>query len=146
MVGRLWAAVLCCVCAGASCAADRCTKGSEFEPPLCPLHLQKISSVTIVENAAKAPVEPDKSVACDRFLLEEQHVRRYFAKARSTSGNDAHHTLDWSPCYASGKITFSDGRSAEWTMDQLRQGSLVMDDGKKTVLYCPDCKFKPFQW
>lgn len=138
--------ILWCASVGASCAAARCTKGSEFEPPLCPLHLQEVSKVTIVENAAKSPAEQDKSVACDSFLIDEKHVRRYLARAMSTTESDAHHTLDWSPCYASGKITFSDGRTGEWTLDQFRQGSLVMDNEKKTVLYCPDCKFKPFQW
>ena len=85
-------------------------------------------------------------MTCDGFFVKEEDVRRYLAKAKSTNENDAHHTLDWSPCYASGKVVFSNGQSGEWTVDQSRQGSLVMDDGKKTILYCPGCKFRPFQW
>ena len=132
--------------ADASAATKHCTSGSEFEPPLCPLHLPKISKVTIVENASKSPAEQDKSVVCESFFVKESHVRRFFAKAKSTHENDAHRTLDWSPCYAAGKLNFSDGSSGEWSIDQFRQGALVTEDGKKTVLYCPDCKFKPFQW
>lgn len=146
MVGRVLAIVLSCALASASFAKERCTKGSEFEPPLCPLHLPRISKVTIVENAAKSPAEQSPSVVCESFRVKEEHVRRFFAKAKSTNENDAHHTLDWSPCYASGKVFFSDGSAGEWSIDQFRQGSLVTGEGKKTVLYCPDCRFKPFQW
>ena len=146
MVGRVLVAVLSCALASASFAKERCTKGSEFEPPLCPLRLPKISKVTIVENAAKSPAEQSSAVVCGGFMVKEEHVRRFFAKAKSTDENDAHHTLDWSPCYASGKVFFRDGSAGEWSIDQFRQGSLVTAEGKKTVLYCPDCKFKPFQW
>jgi len=31
-------------------------------------------------------------------MVDEQVVRRYFELAKSTNENDAHHTLDYSPC------------------------------------------------
>ena len=146
MVSRLISIALLCALTTSSVAKERCTKGSEYEPSLCVLSLPRISQLTIVENAAKSPAEKDSSVSCDNFSIKEKQVRRYFAKAKATNVNDAHHTLDWSPCYASGKIVFRDGRSGLWSIDQYRVGSLVIDDGNAIVLYCPSCKFKPFQW
>ena len=146
MVSRLISIALLCALTTSSFAKERCTKGSEYEPSLCVLSLPRISQLTIVENAAKSPAEKDSSVSCDNFSIKEKQVRRYFAEAKATNANDAHHTLDWSPCYASGKIIFSDGRSGLWSIDQYRVGSLVIEDEKAIALYCPSCKFKPFQW
>jgi len=129
-----------------SFAANTCTEGSEFEPPLCPLVLPWIEKVTITENAAKAFPEQNISVTCTSFSIKEAQVRRYFSKAKITNENDAHYTLDWSPCYARGKIFFSDGRTGDWRLNQFQMGSLVINKGRKLVLYCPQCKFKPFKW
>lgn len=124
--------------------ASGCTKGSEYEPSLCPLKIPKISSITILENAAKSPLEKDDSITCADFSIKEADVRRYLSKAKVTNDQDAHEKLDWSPCYASGKVTFKDGQTGEWYFNQLRSGSLVFYSGKKLTLYCPKCTFKPF--
>lgn len=145
MPTRLLAAFFLSLSAGASFAAE-CTQGSEFEPPLCPLVLPKIDQVSIVENAAKSPVENSDSVDCSGFSINEAQVRRYLSEAKTTSEREAHRTLDWSPCYASGKVSFRDGRSGEWSVTPSRAGSLVIGDGKKQVLYCPRCRFRPFRW
>ena len=91
--------------AGNCLAAETCTKGSEYEPPLCPLKIPKIAKITIEQNAAKSSAQQE-AVSCDGFKVSQRIVRRYFAKAKATNENDAHHTLDWSPCYASGKLGF----------------------------------------
>lgn len=135
-----------CITTDPVAAANRCTKGTEFEPALCPLKLGKISKISILKNAAKSSAEPDSAVACDSFTLSQNKLRQYLSKAKIIKDDDAHHTLDWSPCYASGEILFSDGSSAEWTVNQFRSGSLLMSDGKKISLYCPSCKSSPFQW
>jgi len=146
MVNRLLITVFLSVIAGCSFAADPCTKGTEYEPSLCPLKLPKIGKVTIVENAVKSPLEQDVTVTCVGFFIDEEQVRRYFSMAKVANESDAHHTLDWSPCYASGKIFLGDGSTGNWSISQLRTGSLVTSDGKKLFLYCPECRFKPFLW
>lgn len=146
MVNRLIAIFVLCAISTISFAKERCTLGSEFVPPLCVTALPRISQLTIEENAAKSPAEVDSSVSCADFSIKDKQVRRYFAKAKATNVNDAHHTLDWSPCYASGKIVFSDGRRGRWSIDQYRVGSLVIGDEAEIVLFCPACKFKPFLW
>lgn len=145
MVNRLFFAVCLFAISTTSFATDQCTKGTEFEPPLCPLKLPKIIKITIQENAAKSPADKDSSVACASFFIKKAQVRRYFANAKTTNENDVHHTLDWSPCYASGEVFFSDGRFGHWSLSQLRVGSLSINDEEKIILYCPRCKFRPFQ-
>ena len=51
--------------------------------------------------------------------------------------------LDWSPCFASGKVHFADGRTGTWAVQQYRAGTLDLD-GTTIYLYCANCKAKPF--
>ncbi len=131
-------------------AAAQCTKGSEFEPPLCPLILPTIASITVEQNAAESSVEQsaaaDATVDCKRFRLTPAQVRRYLSLARATTASDAHYTLDVSPCYASGTLAFKDGRTGRWRLDMLRTGSITIGDAEPVVTYCPRCKYKPFDW
>ena len=127
-------------------AAEPCTRGSDLEPPLCPLILPKIEKITITRNAATSPADKDPSTDCSGFRLTTAHVRHYFAEAKSTNARDAHFTLDWSPCFATGKIVFDDGRTGTWSIDRLRAGSLVIEGRESMTLYCPECRFRRFQW
>jgi len=122
-----------------------CTAGSEFEPPLCRLTLPPIRQITIAKNGMTSPADSGSAAQCARFALTTSQVRRYFAKARQTNAADVHYTLDWSPCSGSGTLDFKDGRTAHWSITQTRIGSLILDDGKEIVLYCPNCNFKPFR-
>ncbi|WP_233626392.1 MULTISPECIES: hypothetical protein [unclassified Delftia] len=70
--------ILLSVLSGTASAANQCTTGSEFEPPLCPLVPPKISKITIQKNAAKSPVEKYPAVSCASFMLSIAQVRRYF--------------------------------------------------------------------
>lgn len=130
--------------AATSSTAESCTSGSEFEPPLCPLHLPRITKVTIVKNAAGSPSEGDGVATCDGFRISEMQVRRYLAKAKTTTSRDAHATLDWSPCHATGSVEFSNGRTGQWDINLSRAGSISIDGAENIVLYCPKCRFKPF--
>ncbi|MDM0041521.1 hypothetical protein QTH89_05085 [Variovorax sp. J22G21] len=146
MMIRVAASMLLCVAASATHANAGCTAGSEFEPPLCPLELPAIRRIAITENAAKSAAEKDPAIRCDGFRLREAHVRRYLARAKTTTARAAHFTLDWSPCYAAGDVTFSDGRSGRWRIDQFRSGTLTLGDGEPVVLFCARCRFRPFAW
>jgi len=129
----------------ASFGNDRCTKGSEYEPTLCPLRLEKISTIKIKENGATATAAQDPSIDCSSFRLDAKKIRRFFSKAKVANESDAHHTLDWPPCYASGTLNFTNGKKAHWSINQLGTGSLAMDSDNRLFLYCPTCNFKPFQ-
>jgi hypothetical protein len=68
----------------------------------------------------------------------------YLTQAKLVDDSAAHEQLDGSPCYASGEILFSDGRTGQWSVDQYLVGSLVIGDGPRMTLYCPRCRFRPF--
>lgn len=137
--------VLLILLASGCSAHNRCSMGTELMPPLCPVDVPRIRTIRIVENASKSPAETDPSVSCGQFRVDEQVVRRYFALARSTNENDAHHTLDYSPCQAAGDIVFENGQSGRWTLSQARSGTLTVTGREPLILYCPDCGFEPFQ-
>lgn len=128
-----------------SFASGGCTKGSEYEPVLCPVRISRITSVRVEENGAKAVASQDQSIDCSVFKVDAKTVKRFLSRAKEANESDAHHTLDWSPCYASGTLTFVGGKTAYWSINQLRTGSLVMEGGSRIFLYCPACDFKPFQ-
>lgn len=131
---------------------DGCTKGSEFEPSLCPLLLPKITRIRVVENAIKSPAladptrqrTPGENVDCSRFVLTPALVRRYLSRARQTNDRDAHFTLDWSACSARGQLSFADGRQGSWSIDQGRQARIAIGDTPPLALYCRHCAFGPF--
>jgi hypothetical protein len=52
--------------------------------------------------------------------------------------------LDWSPCYASGEVTFKNGLTGIWAIQQYRAGSLKLSNGRTYYLYCPQCQAKAF--
>lgn len=129
---------------GASFGTVGCTHGTEYEPALCPIRLDKISTITVEENGAKAVASQDPAIDCSGFRVDAKKVRRFLARAKEANESDAHHTLDWSPCYASGTLTFVNGKTAHWSLNQLRTGGLVIDGENRMFLYCPTCDFKPF--
>lgn len=142
MVGRFAFVAACSLLV--SCATRECSPASEFEPVLCALSLPQITRLDIRENAARSPLA-DAATECDDFRPSESQLRMYFSAARQTDADDVHHTLDWSPCHASGVVHFSDGRSGQWTVSQSRIGSLAIDGGAAITLYCPRCRFTPFK-
>jgi hypothetical protein len=133
--------VLALGCAG----RNTCAAGTELMPPLCPAELPAIRSVSIIRNADKSPAEVDPNVSCAGFSIDEQVVRRYFALTKRTNENDAHHTLDYSPCQAAGEVVFENGQSGRWTLTQSRLGTLEISGQEPLILYCPDCAFEPFR-
>lgn len=142
----LVAAVL--VLAGASCTAPKkCTEATEYVPVLCPTGLPGIASVEIQKNGVKSSIENDPKVNCSAFMMSPRGVQTFFEKSLETDERGANHTLDWSPCYASGRLTFTNGRKATWHVSQYQKGELDIDgEEKRMYLYCPDCKYSPFIW
>ena len=131
--------------AGTACLAKpRCTRPTEFQPSLCPVDLPRVTAVHIEENGARSPAAGDDASDCARFRLTASHVRRYFARAWSTDPRDAHYTLDWSPCHATGSLTLADGRKAHWSINQFRTGTLSIEGGDSLFFYCRACRDKPF--
>jgi len=145
MIIRLLALLIFFVIPCASFGKDRCTEGSEFVPPLCPLRMEKISTIHIEGNGVRSNVSEEEQIDCSNFKLDARKVRMFFARAKVVDRIAALHTLDASACYANGTLKFANGKKAQWFIGQLQEGWLYMEKNQtRTTLYCPTCKFKPF--
>ena len=146
MVKRTWIFFAFLALTGACFSKEICTTATEYRPILCRMQFPKISAIEIEENAARSEAA-DRTTDCSRFKIAAVGVRRYFSKAmRLKNPEDAHHTLDWLPCHASGTLRFADGKTARWDINQGQTGSVVTEGQNELFLYCPDCKFRPFSW
>ncbi len=77
-------------------------------------------------------------------MLSHQEIRAYIGKASEVAEHDFHHMLDWSPCHASGEVSFKNGVTGTWAIQRYRAGSLTLSDGRTLYLYCPRCQAKAF--
>lgn len=118
--------------------------GSGTEPKMRQTHLPPISAVTIRNNGATSAASGKPVAHCAEFRLSNQEIREYIGKAAEVDEHDYFHMLDWSPCYASGELTFKNGLTASWTIQEYRAGSLKLSNGRIFYLYCPRCQAKAF--
>lgn len=109
-----------------------------------PLRLPSARRVAIAQNGATAPAAQDPQPQCASFRLGVRDVREYLRVAQVVSEHDYLHALDWSPCYASGTVVFTNGLQGVWGIQQLRAGSLKLNDGRELFLFCPQCKSRVF--
>lgn len=127
--------------ASASLAAG---DGSGSEPKMRKTHLPPIRAITIRNSGVTSSSSGEPAAQCVDFKLRYQEIREYIGKAAEVAEHDYFHMLDWSPCYASGKVTFKNGVTGIWVIQQYRAGSLKMSNGRTLYLYCPRCKAKAF--
>lgn len=125
-------------------SASGCTKGSEYEPPLCPAHLSTIAALTVERIGARAYLETDGQPPCTRFRPSRAQIVHFLTNARTTDAQSADATLDRSPCYASGTAHFTNGSTGRWRIEQLGVGMLDLPGRETMLLYCKSCRVTPF--
>lgn len=108
-------------------------------PAITAHRLPAVRWVVIERNAGKAAAAP-AAADCSRFVLTQARVAGLIRRARQISEWDYHHTIDWLPCFAGGRLGFVDGRSAHWSVGEGGGISLRFDDGAAVHLYCADCR------
>jgi hypothetical protein len=118
--------------------------GSGTEPKMRKAHLPPITTITIRNIGAASPASGEQAEQCAGFKLSYPEIREYLGKAAEVAEHDYFHMLDWSPCYASGKITLKNGVTGIWAIQQYRAGSLKLSNGRTLYLYCPQCQVKAF--
>jgi hypothetical protein len=130
----------------ASFATSNCTKSTEYEPSLCRIKLPPIATVVIEKKFAgktsTGNIQDDDK--CDKFILTPMAVKRYFRETMLFNETDFHYYKQWTPCHASGTLTFRDGRKGKWLIDALQNGTLKVENGKEIYLLCDKCNFKPW--
>ena len=127
-------------------AADGCRDVDEFGLRLCPVRLPARRWVTVDRSGQEARKETVQPVDCTRFRPRVADVRRYLAHARRTDRGSVHAALPESPCYATGRISFTDGRVATYRVDQFSIMWIAMPRATEPmILYCADCRFGGFR-
>jgi len=137
----LIATLILAITASVSFAADG---GSGTEPRLRSTHLPSISSITIRNSGTTSPIEGTPREQCTNFKLSYQEIQAYIGNASEVSEHDYFHMLDWSPCHASGEITFKNGVTGSWAIGQYRAAALKLSNGRTLYLYCPRCQARAF--
>jgi hypothetical protein len=115
-----------------------------IEPKMNNTHLPTVTAVIIKNSGVTSPASHESAKECKSFKLSSQEIREYIGKAGEVSEGDYHHMLDWSPCSTSGEVTFKNGVTGTWTIQQYRAGILKLSSGKTMYLYCPRCHAKGF--
>ena len=135
------ASLILALAASGSPTAD---DGSGTEPKMSKTHLPPISMITIRNSGTTSPASSEPANQCTDFKLSYQEVREYIRKASQVTEHDYLHLLDWSPCHASGEVSFNHGVTGIWAIQQYRAGSLKLSDGRTLYLYCPQCQATAF--
>ena len=133
-------------CQAAELKPASCTVVTEYIPSLCPNTLTKIAGLTVEKTPAPTGVPQAGEADCRAFHLSPRQARRFFQSAKITDEANAHHTLDWSACNANGTVIFANGQRAQWSINLMRTGRLVFENGQKIFMFCPDCHYQPFSW
>jgi hypothetical protein len=109
-----------------------------------PFNRLKVLKVTVGTPSEKS--ELDTTEDCSTFVMTPARVQEFFNNARSVSEHQRMHELDWSACYAEGKVKFSSNETASWLIARHGVGALTFDTGarkgKTVYLHCARCE----QW
>lgn len=138
---RLLAAVILLLCISAPIHAARSAQvlGDGTEPQTFPSELPRIRWLVIERNAATARAAKP-GVDCSRFVLTQAATVRFLSRARRIGEHDFKHMITWLPCFAAGRLGFSDGRSGDWSVGEDGSGTVTFDEGNEVFLYCPSCR------
>jgi hypothetical protein len=135
------AALILAITASSSPAA---AGDSGIEPKTHDTQLPPVTSVTIRNSGVTSPTSRESAEQCKSFKLSSQEIREYIGKAAAVTEGDYFHMLDWSPCSTSGEVTFKNGVTGIWMIQQYRAGTLKLSNGRTVYLYCPRCHAKAF--
>src|ERR1700756_4629444 len=71
----------------------------------------------VIEEVGKAMPDNDPMVAewCKKFKPTVKQVKRFFSNAFPIEGRIVHHDY-YSPCYATGTVSFPDSSSGKWVI------------------------------
>jgi hypothetical protein len=129
---------------GALCTAvigawSRPAAADGTEPQTQPSDLPPIRWIVVERNGQKAVATP-ASVDCSRFVMTQRTAARHLKASLRISKWDYDHTIDWLPCLSEGRVGFTDGRLAYWSIGEGGGSSVTFDDGQAVHLYCANCR------
>jgi hypothetical protein len=98
-----------------------------------PYTLGEIKSLTIKTHKDEIPTE------CSNVILTESDVNVFFKKAQQISKKEYLNDIDNSSCTTLGEITFTNNSRAQWEIDQLGRGKMMLPDKSHLYFYCSHC-------
>ena len=124
--------------------APGCRSLPDDGPTICPRLLPAVRTVVVEQTGEQAWLEPMSPPDCGGFAPTAKQMKRFFSRSHRTDASSVHYTLPESPCRASGQVTFADGQTGRWRVDQYRIARLTLSSGTDVILYCASCRFAPF--
>ena len=138
--------ILSLLLALSSVADPGCREVDEDGLLLCPARLPGRAWVSVDRTGIEAWRETVTRPDCSRFRPTVAAVKRYLARAERTTRSSVHAALPESPCYATGRIGFADGRVASYRVDQYRiMWMRLPREAEEVILYCEVCRFGGFE-
>ena len=127
------------LCTGVVGAWARPAAADGTEPQTKPNDLPPIRWIVVERNGQKAVATP-ASVDCSKFVMTQRTAARHLKASLRISKWDYDHTIDWLPCLSEGRVGFTDGRLAYWSIAEGGGSSVRFDDGQELHLYCANCR------
>ncbi|MGV3346972.1 hypothetical protein ACGVWS_14955 [Enterobacteriaceae bacterium LUAb1] len=109
-----------------------------FVPVL--IQAREVSQIKISETGAydsEERMEYEKE-GCKTFNPTKEQLIHYFSRAKESDSNSEWMHEYYSPCVASGTITFKDGSSGKWRIHSSGLGWVDFIKGKVTYFYYLD--------
>ncbi|TWB44151.1 hypothetical protein [Nitrospirillum pindoramense] len=94
-----------------------------------------------VDQAGIWREKSDGGDSCARFHLSDKAATRWFHKAKEVTERAWREELDWTPCFATGTLTTSDGKTYAWDLDRSGRGQVKISDTVSTFLSGPELPF-----
>lgn len=101
---------------------------------------RKIVDIKINETGKSEDATENVKSGCRTFVITEVDVRSFFSKSYPVPLKFNVHDR-YSPCYAKGKVKFSDNTQGEWKISSSGGGTLLWDTGVVATLFYDD-----YQW
>jgi hypothetical protein len=99
-----------------------------------PIFARSITQV-IIEAVGQSDIHADPpSQGCKQFRPTENQIRQYFSKAYPVPAKVGAQ-MRYSPCYARGKIAFSDTTRGAWKISSGGAATLSWDTGDVVTLF-----------
>lgn len=92
----------------------------------------KIVKAGAYDSEGRAEYEKE---GCKTFTPSKRQLVNYFTQAEESDSNSAWINEYYSPCVASGTITFRDGSSGEWVIHSSGLGWVDFTQGKRKYFY-----------
>jgi hypothetical protein len=110
-------------------------KAPAFTPPA-------VAWIKVDKPSQKSAAGADEN--CSNFMMTPELSQEFFRHARAVSEQRRMHELDWSACYAEGRVKFVDGQRGSWMIARYGVGALTLSSGRfkgETVfLHCARCE------